>query len=360
MGKQSQEVAPGGQAVQAGHDVAIYNGMLPEQMAEMMTTILVKMAAQLSAYTDDANRKLDERLNSFQREVINVFSKSERAQPEAFADPDFQFLLRDAQDAYARSGEEAVRDTLVDIIARRSQETTRSRLAMALNDAARKAPLLTINEFAALSLSYIARYTQNQGVGNFELFAKYVNRNIIPLVKDVANERSSFLHLEAQGCAKIEPGTATLREIWKSIYCGVLSKGCDQEILRAHLPEEKRELIYTLADDVGPLFGPSLNEEGKLQPYAVRFDVFKVRAAKVGLSESQAQNVWNAFANTMMTDQELIDKGKTFGVDMSELFKLWDESPLKSLSLNTVGMAIAHANAVRVVGFSAPLNIWIK
>jgi hypothetical protein len=46
--------------------------------------------------------------------------------------------------------------------------------------------------------------------------------------------------------------------------------------------------------------------------------------------------------------------------DIEQLFDLWQNTPLKNLKLNSVGIAIGHANAVRVTGFNAPLSAWIK
>jgi polyhydroxyalkanoate synthesis regulator protein len=133
---QNQRVAEGGEAYQAGRDVVIHNGMSTEQMTEIM----VSMARQFSIFQADAMRTVDERLGSFREEVLKTFAEPNRANPEAFRDPDFQYLLNEAQEAYARSGDDVVRDTLVDIIARRSLETGRTRMAMALNDAATRLP----------------------------------------------------------------------------------------------------------------------------------------------------------------------------------------------------------------------------
>ena len=86
------------------------------------------MARQLMFYQAEANELVEKRLASFREEVLKEFSPAGKGRPEAFREPDFQYLLGDAQIAYARSGDEAVRDTLVDIISRRSLETERNRI----------------------------------------------------------------------------------------------------------------------------------------------------------------------------------------------------------------------------------------
>jgi hypothetical protein len=124
MTKQDQDVEAGGSAIQAGRDVVIHQGVSPEQMASIMGA----MAKQLSAFHNEALQLTNARMDFFQKEILKRFAQPGRANPDAFRDPDFQYLLGDAQEAVARSGDEAVRDTLVDIVARRSLEPTRSRL----------------------------------------------------------------------------------------------------------------------------------------------------------------------------------------------------------------------------------------
>jgi hypothetical protein len=123
-----------------------------------------------------------------------------------FKDPDFQFMLGDAQKAAARSDDAAIRETLVDIVARRSMETARTRLALTLNDAAIRAANLTADEYAALSLVYVSRYTVQNGIDSFDKLCDYVNSCMIPFAKLVSREAASFWQIQAQSCGSIETG----------------------------------------------------------------------------------------------------------------------------------------------------------
>jgi hypothetical protein len=98
-----------------------------------------------------------------------------------------------------------------------------------------------------------------------------------------------------------------------------------------------------------------------LQPSAINREVFRNVAAGTGLTAEQLDNVWNLFENTMLpSDSELISLLAPHVPDIEILFDLWHNTPLKNLKLNSVGIAIGHANAVRVTGFDAPLSVWIK
>src|SRR3954468_15489019 len=109
MARQDQRVTKGGTALQALGDINVYQGVSPVQMAEIMGA----MFKQLAIYQADAIRIVEDRQRSFREEVIKrFFTQPGRANAEAFRDPDFQHMIADAQAAYVRSGDEAVRDTL--------------------------------------------------------------------------------------------------------------------------------------------------------------------------------------------------------------------------------------------------------
>jgi hypothetical protein len=346
MTSQDQKVGVSATALQAGRDLVIQTAMSPDQMAQIM----IAMAKQLSIYQNEAHETATARFESFREELLKRFSKPGEANPDAFRDPDFQYLLNDSQEAFARSGDEAVRDTLVDIIARRSLETKRTRLAITLNDAATKAANLTVNEFAALSLVYVARHTMRHNIGTFQLFCDYVNQNLIPFAKDISREPSSFGHLSAQSCGSLSLGTADLAAILKANYGGVLGMGFDRAQLESHLPDGKKNAMDLLII-------PSLHDASKLQPSAITFDVLKLNSAQTGLTEGDLQHVWNLFQGTIPDLKELL---KPFVPDIELLFDLWENTALNRFDLTSLGIAIGHANAKRVISFDAPLNIWIK
>jgi hypothetical protein len=346
MTRQDQNVETGSSAIQAGRDVVIQQGISTEQMADIM----VAMAKQLSAFHDEALEKANARIDLFQKEILNRFAQPGKANPEAFRDPDFQYLLGDAQEAVARSGDAAVRDTLVDIIARRSLESDRNRLAITLNDAATKAANLTVNEFAALSLAYFIRYTINHSILSFPTFCNYVRNSLLPFAKDVSSEASSFWHLQAQSCGNVEMGEVDISTVFKQHYGGVLGSGFTRQQLEDSLgPENKNAL--------DGLIIACVNDPSKLQPAAINFSVLKTKAANTGLSENQLENVWNLFQNTMT---DIPDRIIAAIPEAGVLFEVWKNTPLKNFTLTSVGLAIGHANATRVVGLDAPLNIWIK
>jgi len=172
----------------------------------------------------------------------------------------------------------------------------------------------------------------------------------MPFARNMTREQSSFWHLQAQACVNIEMGELDFFEAIKQNYGGVLGEGFTREQLENQLPDGKKDALdqWTI---------PCLTDQSKLQPAAINFDVFKERAAPSNLTDEQLRNVWNLFEGTMTDPAGRISQ---VAPDAPLLFDIWSSTPLKNLSLTSVGIAIAHANATRLIGFDAPLEVWIK
>jgi hypothetical protein len=214
---------------------------------------------------------------------------------------------------------------------------------------------MTSNEFAELSLTYILKYTQDRGVGNLDQFADYLNTRIVPLLPDISTEESSYSYLESQSCANISIMNVDLMQALKSTYGGIFAKGLTKDEIVAHLPDGKKDIFEGTT-----LVIPCLIDATKFQFHARSRDDFHKVAAQIALSKDELNNLWNALEGTMWSKEELIENLKTRVPSIGELFRLWNETPIERLTLTSVGIAIAHANSVRVTKLDADLSIWIK
>jgi hypothetical protein len=269
MSRQDQEVRGGSLAVQSGRDTVIQQGLSPAQMKEIMEAI----ARQLPGYAAIAREVVDQRLRDFEDRVITRFADTSSTRSEAFKDPDFTYVVTRAQNAYARSGDEQVREALVDLIARRSLETNRTRLSLSLDEAVEKAALLTKNEFAELSFIYLIRYTRNVAIRSLDDVAEYLNRYVVPLLPDICETDSSYQYLEAQACAKVvEFGSVSLYQYFRGHYSGLLTKGLDRAQIEDHLPDGKKNAL-------DGLIIPCRNDAKKFQLAALSREIFHEKAA---------------------------------------------------------------------------------
>src|SRR5829696_9300207 len=105
---QDQAAEENAVAIQSGRDTNIHHGVGVEEMKQIIEAI----ASQQVAYTAIARDVADARCADLETRIIERFTQPGAARVEAFRDPDFQYLIGRSQHAYARSGDENVRDTL--------------------------------------------------------------------------------------------------------------------------------------------------------------------------------------------------------------------------------------------------------
>lgn len=346
MTRQSQDVTGSGKAIQSGRDTNIHNGTSPEQMQEILATI----AAQVPAYAAIAREIVDARLADFEKRVLDRFDTDETTRPEAFGNPDFQYLIRNAQHAYARSGEEDVGAMLADLIAERSKASQRSRLALSLNQAVEVSANLTVNEFSSLALVYLLRLTKQNGVKNLSEMATVLNQRINAFIDNVTTEASSFSYLVAQRCATISMGEVSLTHLLYATYPAFFVRGAP---LADYGP---------LPDSVlqnNALFVPALHNPDLFQPKAADKNIWDSLTSQAGLDPNLRDSAWAVAQSTQMQTKEIIAAYSATVPRIADAFEVWDGTPLKSLELTTVGIAIGHAYA-KSSGFNADLGIWIK
>jgi hypothetical protein len=351
MVSQKQEAAAGSTAIQSQGDtnIVVHRGINADDMA----TILSALASQLPAYAAMAREIVDARLQEFQDWVLRRFANDPTANPNAFADPDFQYAITRAQLAFARSGDPVIRDTLVDLIERRSRENTRTRLALTLNEAMERSAYLTREEFAALSLSYMVKYVSNNAITNLDTFKSYLRTDIYPLLPDVPKEQAAYEYIEAQSCGSVGELGSELHEILTGQYGGIFTKGFSRRQLARHLPRRDVRPF-----DKAALIGPCINDPANLQVLVMDRHEYAKKASATGLPEDVLNKVWRMFRETFWEKNELLDRiGEP---ELTQLYSLWDTTALRSLNLTSVGIAIGHANAKRVCAMDADLAIWIK
>lgn len=350
MNDQTQHVREVGFAVQSGRDTILQQGISPAQMAEILNALATQFPAQLAA----AHQIVTERLSDFEARFLEKFQDQLAANSAAFADPDFQYVVRSCQHAYARSGDSEIRDTLIDLIARRSKEQTRTRLSLTLNEAVETAVKLTKNEFAELSLCYLLRYTR-QEIGNMDQFAAYFQANITPLLTDISSEKASYQYLEAQSCGNIGLISLEVISMFRENYGGIFSKGFDKETLQNYLPGEKKNVF-----DQATLLIPCLNDKDKFQFGVINKKEFLEHGDKLQLSEPEMENVWKMFDGTIWNGEEFLVNVEKRIPEIRSLAKIWSDSSLKTFTLTTVGLAIGHSNLVRISKLDADLAMWVK
>ncbi len=300
---------------------------------------------------DEARQIAEERAEFITNSVLEKLQESNPQLLESFKEPSLQSALYSAQKGYVISGEQEVGKLLVDILVDRANQQERNLRQIVLDESLEVAPKLTINQLDSLTLIFTLKYTMNFTIVDLESFKNYLEKYIQPFTQGLTKELSCYQHLEYCNCSSISLASAGALESFLHKYRGLFCKG---------LTNEELENSHGDLSKFGNMLIPSLHDKNKLQVRAMDEKVIEKEAKKQGISDENISHLKQVFQNSFMSHEEVSSYIKAQGEFMEKLFDYWDNSEMKSMTLTSVGIALAQANFKRKTGLSYDLSIWIK
>jgi hypothetical protein len=345
---QNQSVGNGATAVQANGDINVNNyGMT---YSEVKAIALDVAKATFYELTGVAKETAAIRVDAITDQVIKKLEQDYPAGLQKANDPDFQYALFTVQKEYARNGDKDLGDLLVELLVDRSKQDQRNILQIVLNESLATAPKLTENHLATLAVIFLFKYTQDQRIGNHQLFGEYLDRYLSPFIAKLSKNQVSYQHLEFAGCGTALVGS-NLENILGIHYQGQFLKGFD--------PVEIENRSISIGLD-SRFFIPCLNDASKLQVKANSKEILKKHLDAQGISSEDQAKITALFEVNKMSEPEMREKIIELRSYMTDVFETWNNSPMQSFTLTSVGMAIGHASIKRFVGEFADLSIWIN
>ncbi len=349
MGRQDQQIE-GGEAYQAGGNLTVTHGMNADQMAAVM----LAMGKQLHVYLSEAEAKVEERLEDFRKTVIEEFAKPENdAKPEAFSDPDFQFVLNDAQKVFVRDGEEELRDDLVKLLVHRSKLDSKERTAKILNFAIEVAGSLSKNEYAALAMNFLFTSVKlntkdrNVLIGQFRSY-------IAPFYQDLSDNQTVYEYIEAQRCGAINYlVTRGLTDSLVKEYSSVLSYGFTQKQLIEVYPDGDDKIFSGLTE-------PAAGYRGNLRFIDSNPSDLAAKLRERGMPEIAIGGATGLHNVSNPNEEQLTQIFSEEIEGFAHIKHIWDTTSLSKMTLTAVGKAIAHSSLTSRTSFAAPLSIWVQ
>lgn len=267
-------------------------------------------------------------------------------------DPDMQYALFTAQKEYARTGDKALADLLVDILVDRASQNERSVLQIVNNEALSVAPKLTLEQYNVLSLVFIIRYTKRLNLKNFDDFVHYIKNSIRPLLSEIRTDDACFQHLEYTGCGSLQSlATAQLEGVLKANYPGLFWRGAQQEEIDELASQG---LIFP------ELVIPCINDVQKLQFNALNEDTLNKKCKSVDFDDQQIKRLVDFQNSHLMNDDELQQKISSVIPDFLNFLKIWNKTSISNFTLTSVGIAIGYANIRRLTKENYNIGIWVK
>lgn len=371
--RQDQRVGEGGQAIQAGNNVTIYQGVSPTQIAEILA-LNIKMIEQ---YQLSAKAEAEERFQNIEEKIQKKFADKEAADAEAFKDPDFQFVVREVQESYVRTGDENVGDTLVNLLAQRSLIKERNLTRLVLNDAVEVAGKVARVELAILTVSFLL-LTVQFGIFDASSLIRNLKLHMSEFIDYLPEGDGSYGYLAGLGCIEREYLVhRTLHDILVESYGGILNDGFTQAEFDAAIGDklaaaplwkqlvkqsEIQNMVFTTVgfQNGNPIFAKP--DGNRLYKFNFSNSTAMERAlTDAGIDPSIRQSLGNLMTSKTWTKDYLLGKLRDAIPNVDVLYNRFDGNALGKISLTTKGIALAHSNLMHAVPiFKAPLSIWVS
>lgn len=304
---------------------------------------LTQEAAQIA--TARAERLVDDLLT-------RLMEKNPRG-IDSFREPGMQYALYTAQREYVRTGDDNLADLLVDILVARTIENNRNLMQIVLDEAIMIAPKLMPEQYDILTLVFLVRYTKHSMITNVRTFKKYIDIIIAPFVSNLTKESAAcYQHLEYTGCCSIMSlMTHDIIEIFKETYQGIFVAG---------FMRDKFEDIINPNEVGDQLLIPCKNNPLLWQIDAMDNNEIETKAGDMGYEKGIIEQLKSLQISNLMSSGKIriILEQNDY---MKKLIEYWNDKPMHSMNLTTVGMAIAHANIrIKIQDDNIDLSDWIK
>lgn len=346
---QTQSVK-GGEAYQAGNDLTIINGI----DADGMAAVMVSLSKHLHVHFQESEAKLDQRLSDLRESIITEFAKADNAEAtKAFSEPDFQFMLDDAQRVYAGDGSDELRTDLTRLIVQRAKHDGRGRIAKVLNRAIQLAGMFSSDEYSAIAINFLVANVRIAGKNPSALTALFA-RLLAPFAAELRDSHQVYEFIESQGCASFNHlTTRSLSDMLYHNYAGTFSAPFTEEKLLSKAQVTSTPLPLGLVTETGYYSRP-------LRFAVASEDDLRSRLTNNGNDEAQIDRLLTFYRECQTPPEMMMAQFMEDVPGFGDLQKVWDTSYLSKMSLNAVGKAIGYSSLTGRTDFNAPLSTWVS
>ena len=323
-------------------------GLSYSEVKEIALDVFKNNFYQLSA---EANQLVLERAKKFIEDYIEKLIKENPSGLKKCKDPDFQYVLFDAQKNYARSGDGDQEMLLINLLVERSKQDERNTLQIVLNESISVINKLTQRQIDLLSFIYLIRYTKYSLGPTINDLVSYFTQFFMPIVNGVSENYTDIQHLLYTGCGTESIGSVDIYKILKDRYPGIFSKGFSKN------EYEKLKMQKDLSDS---LFRQDSVIEDKYFICATTYDELDGIASMHGFNTGDKNKLNNLLKQSLMSEDDvkkIIRDNCNFMLEPMEIF---NKTKISQFLLSSVGISIGYANLKQKLGSFSDLSIWIK
>jgi hypothetical protein len=351
MKDQEQKSGDNSTNLQAGRDIVVH-GLTYTETKDLVKTEAQEVFKQNSLVL--ANEAYNLVLSRSEELLDSFLKKLEAKKPEAIEamrDPGMQYSLFNAQKEYSKTGDKDLADLLEDILVERAQNPKRDLMQIVLDECVSVAPKLTPDQFDALSLIFILRYSMNHGVVNQKALIQYAVLHLLPFQAGIREEQSRYQHLEFSGCGSLGISSVSIEHAFRQNYMILFSKGFTIEEYEQRVSDDEKFKKY---------IAPCQQDKTKFQINIINQEQVKVIGKTDNLTEDEVAKINGIYNTSTMNDQEVKEYLIKLFPPFEKLIEDWNKSSIKNMTLTSVGIAIGQANITRKTKQPYDLKIWIK
>ncbi len=291
------------------------------------------------------------RAEEITNEFLDKLGSTDPTKSERLADPDMQSVLFEAQKEYARSGEEDLKEALIDLLTARAGQVDRDLRTLALNEAIVSAPKLTEAQRRSVAWVFYLRYTRDIRSGTVDSFYAQLERVATALRTNVADRHADYQHMEYVGVGAISISTVSLGVAISSGSEGLFTKGFSEDNVDKQLLDRLFEAKLVL---------PCLRNPENLQLNHLSKEDLPKRVQAAGL-EADLELIKPLITMNPMSEDEVVAEAIARVPALQSLGEVWssENNGMKNFTLTSVGLALGHAYWSRLTGSTSPLSIWL-
>ncbi len=319
---------------------------------EVKDICTIVLENKLNDYKLDALNVVNQRIDDFSKSVhsdMAVLGVDIEELKEKLSDPAIQFDFRKAELEFAKKGTEELKLMLSNILITKIKNGTNDLLDLVLSEAIDVAPKLLLKHIRTISLLFIITRTKWLDVYDLNIFINGLNSYIIPLLDNISDKRSDYLHLCYTGVAETAAVIPfNILKCWRNNYAMAFSKGFD-------IPNGSA--IEAISKKCPTHFMKCPNNPSKFQ---FCFSTKEDLNSELGknLNPSELKICSDLFDNSLMSEDEI----KTLVINrvpkVEELFGLW-EGNISRLSLTSVGIVLSIQYLKQITDLYYDYSIWI-
>jgi hypothetical protein len=349
MTDQSQKAGADSRQYQAGRDINV--GVTAEEVVNITRAEVARSVDQLTAA---AKEIAEARTQALGDRIIRAFEgRSELFQ--AFADPDFQFSLRDAARAAASTDDEHTEQLLVDLLTNRAEEGGSTRVRLATSQAIRAADKLSQEALNGLTALWVigsltpTTATVEALLANAQQIAEALLSLGLPSGKGWVSD------LDALNLARVAGGFLERRR-----YNTIVAAWARDHLVTGIDPSASEQLIESATKAIPELRSkifPHPLKPGFLRLAGKDQNELLAQLSDVAASCSELQQLIGQNGYGMQDNTATAELAKTVNdsAPITTVAEWWDNVPATEMTI--VGDVIGFVNARRYIPFEGAVTV---